>query len=662
MNKGKMQAGTEKFPYTSKIVFTLYGDVFSPYIPTFGNKVIGVRKGVLDMHGAVREPVWTQMETTSKAGEKTITLATKVDWHEGDLISIAPSDYERTHYEKMTIVSVDNSNPNKPVITLDKALNYTHFAAIEKFGDEEIDMRAEVGLLSRTVVLRGDPETTKINQYGANIFIHSQGDDSVIARLSHIELTDVGQAFKVGRYAVHFHMIGAVHKSYAIGLSVHESFNRAFTIHGTYHLRLINNIVVHAMGHNFFIEDAVERYNVVRDNLVMGTERSWSLLNTDQTPASYWVTHPDNEFTGNHAAGSDRYGFWYDLQTSALGPNAELGGCPDNDKVGTFFNNTAHSNGRYGLRIFHNMIPRKFPCQPIMFDLAAEQRGEDPFAKNPLQTMRFRQLTSYKNKRNGAIALNVGDVRFEEFKTADNILAGVEFELTKNVKDDRVQVNNSLIVGRSSNTEEWLDNSSPRGVISPRTEYFTIRNIRFWNFDMNNAASLGDCSHCFHDAATDSGARTVKTVQLQFFNVLKRIKYTTPYRGIFYDLDGSLTGIGANTWATFNYPHLMQKECTLSKTVHDGVICDNSISLRRIAFHSATPSSLFRGMAQMILKWDDEQLAAQPNVTEYMLDKKQWTENIIKDKKSPGNAWTAVYVTGHKYRFHFGTGINFENL
>lgn len=281
MNKGKMQVGTEDFPYTSKIQFTMYGDVYSPYIPVFGNKVIGVRAGILDMHGAERKPTWTQMETTSEVGDNTITLSQEVDWVAGDLISIAPSDYERTHYEKMTVASVDNSNKDKPVITLTEPLEFKHFAAIEKFGEDEIDMRTEVGLLTRNIVLRGDPETTKTNEYGANIFIHSPGDDSVIARLSHIELTEVGQAFKVGRYAVHFHMIGAVHKSYAIGCSVHEGFNRAFTIHGTYHLRLMNNVVTHVKGHNFFIEDAVEKYNTVRDNLVMGTERSWSLLNTD---------------------------------------------------------------------------------------------------------------------------------------------------------------------------------------------------------------------------------------------------------------------------------------------------------------------------------------------------------------------------------------------
>lgn len=53
-------------------------------------------------------------------------------------------------------------------------------------------MRAEVGLLTRNVKFRGDPETSAMNQYGAAIFIHSEGDDSVVARLDHIELTDVG--------------------------------------------------------------------------------------------------------------------------------------------------------------------------------------------------------------------------------------------------------------------------------------------------------------------------------------------------------------------------------------------------------------------------------------------------------------------------------------
>jgi hypothetical protein len=53
-------------------------------------------------------------------------------------------------------------------------------------------MRAEIGLLTRNVVFRGDPETSLANEYGANIFPSSEGDDSVIGRISFIEMTDVG--------------------------------------------------------------------------------------------------------------------------------------------------------------------------------------------------------------------------------------------------------------------------------------------------------------------------------------------------------------------------------------------------------------------------------------------------------------------------------------
>jgi hypothetical protein len=82
-------------------------------------------------------------------------------------------------------------------------------------------MRAEVGVLSRNVVYRGNPEDSFPNEYGATIFMHSPGDDSLKFRASDVEFTDVGQAFKLGRYALHMHMIGAVHDSYIQNNAVH---------------------------------------------------------------------------------------------------------------------------------------------------------------------------------------------------------------------------------------------------------------------------------------------------------------------------------------------------------------------------------------------------------------------------------------------------------
>jgi len=159
---------------------------------------------------------------------------------------------------------------------------------------------------------------------------------------------------------------------------------------------------------------------------------SFSLLITDQTPASFWITHPDNIFRYNHAAGSDRYGYWFDTKPNSMGPSFSPDICPENAQLGEFFENVAHSNGKYGLRIFHNLISRERPCDPIFYNAT---NLADPYASNPLVTSEFRNFRSWKNVRNGAIAEKVGDVRFINFKVADNLVGGIEFSLTGETAD-----------------------------------------------------------------------------------------------------------------------------------------------------------------------------------------------------------------------------------
>lgn len=76
-------------------------------------------------------------------------------------------------------------------------------------------------------------------------------------------------------------MIGNIHNSYVIGNSIHDTFNRAVTIHGVHYLRIIENVAYRTMGHTFFIEDAIETKNYLQNNLALLTRRSMSLLNTD---------------------------------------------------------------------------------------------------------------------------------------------------------------------------------------------------------------------------------------------------------------------------------------------------------------------------------------------------------------------------------------------
>jgi hypothetical protein len=112
----------------------------------------------------------------------------------GEEIAIASSGFIGREGEKRTIIAIDDSDPDAPILTLDEPLEFRHFGEIQYFGDDldEIDTRAEVGLLSRSVTFKGDDETSEINEYGATIFIHSPGDDSLTARLGYIETTLMG--------------------------------------------------------------------------------------------------------------------------------------------------------------------------------------------------------------------------------------------------------------------------------------------------------------------------------------------------------------------------------------------------------------------------------------------------------------------------------------
>lgn len=83
---------------------------------------------------------------------------------------------------------------------------------------------AEVGRLTRNVVVQGDKTFSMRQQFGAQIiFASSQKyDNSIIARLSNIEVRQAGQGLKLGKYPIHFHLVGKVDKSYVTNCSVHQ--------------------------------------------------------------------------------------------------------------------------------------------------------------------------------------------------------------------------------------------------------------------------------------------------------------------------------------------------------------------------------------------------------------------------------------------------------
>mmetsp|Transcript_20884 Transcript_20884/g.32246 ORF Transcript_20884/g.32246 Transcript_20884/m.32246 type:complete len:613 (+) Transcript_20884:4414-6252(+) len=162
VNGGTMEVGTEDHPYTSKLNITMHSTISDPYLPIYGNKVIGLRFGTLDFHGVKREPTWTTLQKTVNADESIISLQGEVDWKAGEWIAIASTSYSGREAEERQIVSIDRTIPTKPKLTLNKPLAYRHVGVTDYLGgvdrpDDFIDLRGEVGLLTRNVVFRGNP-------------------------------------------------------------------------------------------------------------------------------------------------------------------------------------------------------------------------------------------------------------------------------------------------------------------------------------------------------------------------------------------------------------------------------------------------------------------------------------------------------------------------
>jgi len=620
---GVFECGTETARYTSKLTITMHGTRQDIQIPTYGNKGIFVRHALFDMHGAFRNTTWTELDTTLAIGGNTITTVGLVDWVVGEKIAIASTDFSLEHTEEFTITAIDNTGA-KSIITLDRPAEHKHFAEAKNYTGsnginpdktKELIMRAEVGLLTRNILYKGADDDSVESQYGAHIMFHSPGDDTLTGRISYVELTQAGQAFQLGRYPIHFHMIGTVHGSYIKGNAIHHTYNRACTIHGVHYLTIEDNFAFQTMGHTYFIEDAVETNNNLHRNLAMKTMRSWSLLNTDQTPASFWITHPTNNFVDNHAAGSAKYGFWFDLQTHSTGPSTDTSICPQFEKLGEFTGNVAHSNGKYGLRIFHRFTPVEDPCAGL--NSGAHLNREQPTGTGTTpQITYFRDFTSYKNNRTGLIAEEFGALKFQDIKVADNLFSGIEFGITAAgpwlTDSDTYQLEDALIVGASNNAELPLQKDvlgllehigtdaneeygGTRGLKGARTEKMRIKDTIFADFNVDaNWSAIGTCSHC-EGPGTDSSGRTYFFKNIFFINSDNRIKFDIPFKEIIYDQDGSI-GNNTHRWIIFYFPHLDVPECARNENMYNGLLCSDTINIRRVVLHHGKPDNALKSL------------------------------------------------------------------
>jgi hypothetical protein len=462
------------------------------------------------MHGRPQVK-WTRLAASASSNQSYIDLRVPVQWRPNDLIVIASTSWDQ---EESEAIRVENVTNNGYRVILQKPLKHEHLgdgwsedghethlescipvnrsaeasmcatadltsdnrglseaaclaAAPGKCmyhsgrgwydtGDQIEEYSAEVGLLTSNIRIGGDMPLSKIEQFGVQIVWHARGDNRAIGRMSNVEVFNAGQGLKLGKYPIHFHLIGDVSQSYIRSVSVHHVFNRAIAIHGVQNLRVQDNFVFDSRGHAIFLEDGTETGHIIERNAVIVVRPVWSLLLVDQSPSAFWIVNPDNIVRDN-AATSSHYGFWYRALPKPDGVSGQEQAddgqtiCPQNTPLGVFENNVAHSVGKYGLK-----LSQYFPSVNGATCGAGEGRLAPTFSTPAM----FDGLTVYRALFFGIWAENLVDLHFNNLRFADYGMGGFEPMSTNGLLAQfaRTNLTNSLFVGTTS----LVSNDDPR--------------------------------------------------------------------------------------------------------------------------------------------------------------------------------------------------------
>ncbi|XDV34188.1 hypothetical protein PO909_004380 [Leuciscus waleckii] len=611
---------------------------------------------------------WTRLSQTAQNGSNTLTLMDAVTWKTGDEIVIASTGHRHSQRENelMRIASV---SADGRTLTLTEPLRFTHLGVSVTLPDGTVfEARAEVGLLTRNIVVRGSNnvewndqiaacpdgfntgefatqtcfqgrfgEEVGSDQFGGCIMFHAPqpNQNLAIGRIEYVELFNVGQAFRLGRYPIHWHLMGDVKfKSYVRGCGIHQSYNRAITIHNTHNLLVERNVIYNIMGGAFFIEDGIETGNILQYNLAIFVKQSTSLLNDDVTPAAYWVTNPNNTIRHNAAAGGTHFGFWYRMHDHPDGPSYDANICQKRVPLGEFFNNTVHSQGWFGLWIFQEFFPmRTGSCS----------------SSTPAPAV-FRRFTSWNNEK-GAEWVNVGAVQFSEFLMVNNEKAGVE---AKRIIQPYVSgwglnggaaVVNSTMVGHVDELGLGSDYCSARGVVLPLDDGMSVINTKFVNFDRPSCAAVG-VAEIVGTCMFRCGGWSARFSGIQYYQSPNKAWFRWEHEVALVDTDGSLTGNVSYKVVPRNNL-LDPRHCFPGTEWSVGVpaaVCDNTINFHRLIVVNPSPPSL---QAKDVILTNSYGTCVLPFL------KKLVTHTL---------GWMAMLPTGQTYNWYFDGASQITNI
>lgn len=600
MVQGYLQIGTASAPFANDATITLTGARGSG--AGMGDRVFGVMSGgAIDLHGQARNPTWARLAQTAPVGATSVRIEQAVDWKPGERIVISSTDFDWEQAEERTITAVAGD-----LVSFAEPLEFEHYGETQSFGGRVLDERAEVAVLDRSILIQGGPDSASELFGGHMMFMR----DTTV-RIENVELQHMGQAGVLGRYPVHWHLAGDAGGSYVRGSAIHHSFNRCVTIHGTDNVQVENNVAFDTFGHCYFLEDGLERGNVISGNLGLVTRDApdgMALLPTDDGylgPATFWITNPDNTITNNVAGGSDGTGFWFALPEHPTGPSTTTVVWNRQTPLKQFSGNVSHSNDADGLHVDRGPTPSG-DTETTWYEPRAVPGDEDsaPVVAN------FANFTAYKNRNRGVWMRGENHI-LTNAVLADN-RSGASFA------SDLTEMRNALVVGESANlgTPRHWEATGPgnRSLPQPWDEAETIVGFEFYdgqvgvvdthfaNFasrPQRPAAALSTLEFTDFSLQPDNFASG-----LSFANGTRRVHMETrpvpgdPTEGedgyrsaIFVDADGSVTD-SAGAHVVVDNPLLLDNSCSYQADWNVNVCVGNVYSVLRASNRSDSSSSI----------------------------------------------------------------------
>jgi cell migration-inducing and hyaluronan-binding protein len=341
---GTLEAGTADRPHSSKFDIVLTGVEADPDVvmsdwmpeghhghahahmhsgPVSNKALLVAENGTLKLYGAQKES-WTKLDGSIETGATEITVLDAAGWQIGDTIVIAPTGFEPHEAEERVITAIDGDR-----ITLDQPVEFDHFGAQQDLGNgQALDMRAQVGNLTRSITISGSDEgerETHTDKFGVDFETgyggHTMFHEGSTIEISSTEFTGLGITGEVGRYPVHFHLTGSMEGSFIKDSSVHHTLQRGMVFHQSDDLLIEDNVVYHTVGHQYYLEDGNEHGNQFLGNLGMLPFRTPEEMqieifgslesNAGERTTIFWITNTGNDYIGNEAVGfADGQGFW----------------------------------------------------------------------------------------------------------------------------------------------------------------------------------------------------------------------------------------------------------------------------------------------------------------------------------------------------------------